>query len=112
MLTGEPLSYNFGRGKHYHHLYWWSDEQINVISCDLLIVGTALFLVGTVLFFPGFPASVQPNLTKVASFMFIAGSVFFVTSALVDYLRLRRNHSKYTQFDWEPQTQLGGNDVT
>lgn len=99
LLTGQPLKYNFARGKHRHHLYWMSDEQINVLSCDILIWGTVLFVLGTVLFFPGFPESITPYFEYVACILFLAGSCCFVGSAVVDYLRLHRSYSKYTYND-------------
>jgi len=95
-LSGQPLKYNFARGKHRHHLYWWSDEQINVVSCDILIAGTILFVFGTILFFPEYPTSLSPLIDYVACSMFLLGSACFVASAVVDYLRLHRGFSKYT----------------
>eukprot|EP00656_Telonema_subtile_P000731 TRINITY_DN10354_c0_g1_i6.p1 TRINITY_DN10354_c0_g1~~TRINITY_DN10354_c0_g1_i6.p1 ORF type:complete len:308 (+),score=90.03 TRINITY_DN10354_c0_g1_i6:576-1499(+) len=100
MLTGKPLRYNFWRGKHYHHLYWWSDERVNLISCNILMIGTGMYVFGTLGFFPGWPDTSE-ILGYTACTLFILGSVCFVLSAVLDYLRLRRTHSKYTQFDVE-----------
>eukprot|EP00658_Telonema_sp_P-2_P010593 TRINITY_DN13997_c0_g1_i3.p1 TRINITY_DN13997_c0_g1~~TRINITY_DN13997_c0_g1_i3.p1 ORF type:complete len:476 (-),score=117.76 TRINITY_DN13997_c0_g1_i3:561-1988(-) len=99
VLTGKPLRYNFRRGKHLHHIYWWSDEQVNVVSCHLLMVGTLCFVLGTVFFFPGWPQGAAHAVEHMAALFFIIGSIFFAGSAVVDYLRLWRRDSKYTQFE-------------
>ena len=77
----------------------WPTGEINVIACNVLIVGTVFFLIGTVLFFPSMPPSTKPQISYWAEFCFLIGSAFFLISACIDYLRLRRSKSKYTQFE-------------
>jgi len=97
-LTCSPFRYNFALGKHRHHLYWWSDEEIVVASCNVLILGTVLFVVGTVFFFPGYPEWLHEGLEYTATVLFILGSICFLVSAIFDFLRLNRKYSKYTTY--------------
>jgi len=68
------------------HMWWWSDEDITIVSCYGYIVGALCFLVGTGFFFPG----MSHESYMFGAFMFIVGSIFFTGGAAMDYLRFER----------------------
>ena len=68
------------------HMWWWSDEDITIVSCYGYIVGALCFLVGTGFFFPG----MSHESYMFGAFMFIVGSIFFTAGAAMDYLRFER----------------------
>jgi len=95
-LTKPPLKYNFLIGKHFHHLYWLNDEEINIASCCCLLIGNGLYVPGTILFFPGYDANITLEITQAGDVCFIIGSCFFVFSALLDFCKTWRGFTAYT----------------
>lgn len=77
-------------------LYWWSDEDSQIFSCSMCMVGNVLFAAGSICFFPkmafvgGYVIEDERLSTVAATFCFIIGSAFFVAGAMVDLLVLVR----------------------
>jgi len=77
-------------------LWWWSDEDVQIFSCSLYMVGNAIFAAGSICFFPkitflGGVVIEDERLSEyAAAVLFIVGSPIFFVGACTDLLALLR----------------------
>jgi len=81
-------------------LYWWSDEDAQIFSCSLYMVGNAVFAAGSICFFPkisflGGVVIEDERLSEIAAaVLFIVGSPLFLIGSTVDLLTYARDDSE------------------
>ena len=88
------------------HEYWfwalltfdkiWSDEDYQILSCSLYMIGDVIYAVGTVFFFPKIIIKDHmlvmggPIYERAAVILFVIGSVLFIVGAAIDLVVLIR----------------------
>lgn len=83
----------------------WSDEDYQIISCGLYMIGDVIYAVGSVCFFPKIIIKDHmlvegaPLFERAAVILFVIGSVLFILGALVDLAVVLRARPLEI-FDW------------
>jgi len=96
--TREP--YHFPPSAGTVALWWWGDEDAQVVSCSLYMLGDLIFAVASVCFFPKilFAGNLlvegQYLAERAAIVLLVVGSVVFIAGATIDLLVLLRAPSR------------------